>query len=48
MADKGHLFEGMREGDIRAALSTTFTEPVFVDPWTMPRGALHGDASGPT
>ena len=47
MADEGHPFEGMREEDIRAALSPTFDEPVFLDPWTLPRGA-HGDACGPS
>ena len=37
----------MKEADIRAALSETFDEPVFVDPWVLPAGA-HGDACGPT
>ena len=47
MADAGTPFEGMRAEDIRAALSPTFDEPVFLDRWTLPRGA-HGDACGPT
>jgi 3'-phosphoadenosine 5'-phosphosulfate sulfotransferase (PAPS reductase)/FAD synthetase len=47
MADRGLPFD-MRDEDLRAALSTTFDEPVFLDPWTLPRGALHGDACGPT
>ena len=47
MADAGTPFPGMKEADIRAALSETFDEPVFVDPWVLPAGA-HGDACGPT
>ncbi len=47
MADAGQPFEGMRAEDMRAALSPTFDEPVFLNPWTLPRGA-HGDACGPT
>jgi 3'-phosphoadenosine 5'-phosphosulfate sulfotransferase (PAPS reductase)/FAD synthetase len=47
MADEGRPFLGMRDEDIRAALSPTFDEPVFVAHWTLPAGA-HGDACGPT
>jgi 3'-phosphoadenosine 5'-phosphosulfate sulfotransferase (PAPS reductase)/FAD synthetase len=47
MADAGEPFEGMREADIRAALSPSFDEPIFLRHWTLPRGA-HGDACGPT
>jgi 3'-phosphoadenosine 5'-phosphosulfate sulfotransferase (PAPS reductase)/FAD synthetase len=47
MANKGTPFPNMREDDIEAALSTTFDEPVFIDPWIMPAGA-HGDVCGPT
>jgi 3'-phosphoadenosine 5'-phosphosulfate sulfotransferase (PAPS reductase)/FAD synthetase len=47
MADEGRPFEGMREEDIRAALSMSFDEPVFLDHWTLPAGA-HGDVCGPT
>jgi hypothetical protein len=47
MADLGTPFSGMDPRHIRAALSHTYDEPVFVDPWTLPRGALLGDASGP-
>jgi Phosphoadenosine phosphosulfate reductase family len=47
MADLGTPFPGMDPRHIRAALSRTYDEPVFVDPWALPRGALLGDASGP-
>ncbi len=47
-ADLGTPFPGMREQDIRAAVSATFDEPVFVQPWVLPRGALRGDKCGPT
>jgi 3'-phosphoadenosine 5'-phosphosulfate sulfotransferase (PAPS reductase)/FAD synthetase len=47
MAALGTPFPGMQARHIRAALSRTYDEPVFVDPWTLPRGALLGDASGP-
>ncbi len=52
MANQGHPFgglhgEGMRAEDIRAALSTTFDEPVIIDPWILPAGCF-GDACGPT
>jgi len=51
-ADKGIPFagvhgEGMRPEDIRAALSTTFDEPVIINPWVLPAGC-YGDACGPT
>ncbi len=47
MADEGRPIPNMREEDIRAALSRTFDEPIFVAHWTLPAGA-HGDACGPT
>ena len=47
-ADRGTPFPGMRAADVRAALSRTWDEPVFITPWVLPRGALHGDACGPT
>jgi len=47
MADAGDPFEGMKASDIRAALSATFDEPVFLKHWSLPAGA-HGDACGPT
>ena len=48
MADKGTPFPDMDPRHIRAALSRVFTEPVFIDPWKLPRGALLGDMTGPT
>lgn len=45
-ADRGTPYQ-MDEADIRAALARTFDEPIFVDNWTMPRGAF-GDSCGPT
>jgi 3'-phosphoadenosine 5'-phosphosulfate sulfotransferase (PAPS reductase)/FAD synthetase len=48
MADKGTPFAGMDPRHVRAALSREFTEPVFLDPWRLPRGALLGDTTGPT
>ena len=48
MADKGTPFPGMAPRHLRAALSRAFAEPVFLDPWTLPRGALAGDTTGPT
>jgi 3'-phosphoadenosine 5'-phosphosulfate sulfotransferase (PAPS reductase)/FAD synthetase len=47
LADLGEPFPDMRAADVRAAMSTTFDEPVFIDPWILPRGA-HGDACGPS
>jgi 3'-phosphoadenosine 5'-phosphosulfate sulfotransferase (PAPS reductase)/FAD synthetase len=46
IADMGTPYE-MDEGDIRAATSQTFDEPVFVTPWKEPQGA-YGDSKGPT
>jgi hypothetical protein len=47
MADEGRPFPNMRDEDIRAALSPTFDEPIFLVHWILPAGA-HGDACGPT
>jgi 3'-phosphoadenosine 5'-phosphosulfate sulfotransferase (PAPS reductase)/FAD synthetase len=45
-ADRGTPFP-FEERWKRIALSTTYDEPIFVDPWVLPLGA-HGDSSGPT
>lgn len=37
----------MDPADVRAVLSRTFDEPVFVDDWQLPRGA-YGSGCGPT
>ena len=47
MADEGRPFPDMKPEDIRAALSTTFDEPVFISPWVLPAGA-YGDSCGPS
>lgn len=46
LADSGTPYRNMDPAVIRSALSDVFTEPVFIDPWTMPAGAF-GDAAGP-
>ncbi len=48
LADKGTPYP-MDAEDIRAALSTSFEEPVILPPgaWKLPRGAF-GDSCGPT
>ena len=33
--------------DVAAAMSTTFDEPIIMDPWVLPQGAF-GDSCGPT
>jgi len=48
MADKGTPFPSMDPRHVQAALSRVFTEPVFLDAWRLPRGALLGDTTGPT
>lgn len=48
MADKGTPFPDMDPRHVRAAVAREFTEPVFLDPWKLPRGALLGDTTGPT
>jgi 3'-phosphoadenosine 5'-phosphosulfate sulfotransferase (PAPS reductase)/FAD synthetase len=48
MADKGCPFPDMDPRQIQAALSRTYSEPVFIESWTLPRGALRGDTTGPT
>jgi 3'-phosphoadenosine 5'-phosphosulfate sulfotransferase (PAPS reductase)/FAD synthetase len=45
-ADRGTPY-AMREEDIRAALSETFEEPVFLEKWMLPAGAF-GENCGPT
>lgn len=45
-ADEGAPY-AMREEDVRAALSETFEEPIFLDRWTLPAGAF-GDGCGPS
>ena len=47
-ADKGRAY-AMAPADVRAALATTFTEPVVLPEgtWTMPAGAF-GESCGPT
>jgi 3'-phosphoadenosine 5'-phosphosulfate sulfotransferase (PAPS reductase)/FAD synthetase len=47
MADAGTPYEGMRQEDIRAAVSTTWDEPVFIHPWVLPKGA-YGASCGPS
>jgi 3'-phosphoadenosine 5'-phosphosulfate sulfotransferase (PAPS reductase)/FAD synthetase len=37
----------MKDEDIRAALATTWNEPMIVNTWTLPAGA-YGDSNGPT
>ena len=37
----------MDREDMRAAMSPTFDEPIFLDHWKLPRGA-YGDSCGPT
>ncbi len=37
----------MKPGDIAAALSETFEEPIFIDPWVLPAGAF-GETAGPS
>lgn len=44
-ADAGTPYE-MAADDVRAAMSTTFNEPVFLEQWTLPRGA-YGSSCGP-
>lgn len=46
-ADKGRPLT-MAPADIRAALSTTFDEPVILRHWTLPAGAFGEDTAGPT
>lgn len=48
LADKGTPY-AMAEADIRAALATTFDDPVILPPgaWKLPRGAF-GESCGPT
>jgi hypothetical protein len=48
MAALGNAFPDMEARHIRAATSREHREPVFVDPWKLPRGAILGDGSGPT
>jgi 3'-phosphoadenosine 5'-phosphosulfate sulfotransferase (PAPS reductase)/FAD synthetase len=48
MAERGSPFAGMTARWIKAATSREYTEPVFVDPWDLPSGAILGDGSGPT
>jgi 3'-phosphoadenosine 5'-phosphosulfate sulfotransferase (PAPS reductase)/FAD synthetase len=47
MADMGNRFEAITPERIRVALSREYTEPVIVDPWTLPPGA-YGDSRGPS
>ena len=48
LADRGRPYL-MDERDRRAALSSTFEEPIVLEPgaWRLPRGAF-GDGCGPT
>lgn len=46
-ARKGTPYEWAAEAAV-AAMSQKFTDPVIVDEWTMPAGALRGESCGPT
>ncbi len=48
LADQGTPYV-MNDADVRAALATTWNEPVILPPgaWKLPRGA-YGDSTGPT
>ena len=50
LADAGTPHRGMREADIRAALATSWDEPIVLPPgveWTLPAGAF-GENCGPS
>ena len=45
-ADSGVPYQ-FEERWLKVALSREFNEPIFMDPWIMPRGAF-GESCGPT
>lgn len=47
LADRGTPYPDMDPHDIETALSPIYNEPIFVYPWTLPKGA-YGDSCGPT
>jgi len=45
-ADRGTPYK-MDPRDVALAMSTDYTEPIFVEKWTLPAGA-YGEGCGPS